>query len=191
MNGSFSVALVAQMAIAQFCSFASLLLLASAVHKLRGWARAQHAVHELTGLPKGLAGMAAIGIAAAELASGLGLWVPAVRLDAALLASLVWAGYLVFLLRAVMSGRRDLDCGCSFSSAHRPLGAFHVTRAAVLTGLSLLVALSAAVAPGAVPYDLSAAAVLTELLAGIALLVLYAALDQVMAVQPLRAGIQA
>jgi len=37
----------------------------------------------------------------------------------------------------------------------------------------------------------SAAGIATQLLAGLALLALYAALDQIMSLQPLRAGVQA
>jgi hypothetical protein len=146
-------------------------------------------VHELTGLPWTLAGIVAIGIAAAELTAGIGLWIPAARFNAALLAALVWGSYFAYLLRAVIAGHSDVDCGCGFSSAHRPLGAFELVRAAILTSLGLMVAVSAAAAPGAVAYDISVAAILTELLAGGALLALYAALDEVMSIQPLRAGV--
>jgi hypothetical protein len=64
-------------------------------------------------------------------------------------------------------------------------------RAALLALLGFVIALSAAIAPGALAYDVSMAAIATQVLAGAALLALYAALDQVMSLQPLRDGVQA
>ena len=191
MNGTVSALLVAQITVAQLASFASLLLFASALHKFKVLADAARAMHELTGLALPHARWAVAGIAAAELAAAAGLWIPAMRVDAALLAALVWGGYFGFLLRAVLAGRQDIDCGCSFSTAHRPLGAFQLWRAAMLTGLGLMIALSAAVAPGAVPDIVSVSATVTQVLAGLTLLALYVALDQIMGIQPLRTGVQA
>jgi hypothetical protein len=191
MNEAVSLTMVAQIAIAQLASFASLLLALAAVHKLSGHARATQAVQDLTGLPRTLAAPAASAIAAAELAAAAGLWIAPLRFDAALLAALIWSGYFVFLLQAVAAGRSDVDCGCSFGAAHRPLGLFQMLRAAMLALLGFVIALSAAIAPGALAYDVSMAAIATQLLAGAALLALYAALDQVMSLQPLRAGVQA
>jgi len=149
MTGTFSLTVVVQIAIAQFASFASLLLLVSALHKFSERARAVRAVRELTGLPVGLAGAAMLGIAAGEFLAAIGLCIVPVRLDAAVLAALIWSGYFVFLLQAMAAGRRDVDCGCSFGLSHRPLGLFQIVRAAILALLALLVALSAAIAPGA------------------------------------------
>ena len=191
MNEALSLTVVAQIAIAQLASFASLLLFAAAAHKLSNLERAAQAVHDLTGLQEPLARFAAIGLAAAEFAASIGLWLAPLRFAAALLAALIWSGYFLFLLQAVATGRRDVDCGCSFGSAHRPLGLFQLLRTALLALLGLVVALSAAVAPGSLPYDVSAAAIATQVLAGVALLALYAALDQVMTQPPLRAGIAA
>jgi methylamine utilization protein MauE len=191
MNEALSVTVVVQIAIAQLASFASLLLFAAAAHKLGNLTRTAQAVHELTGLQQPLARFAAIALAAAELSASVGLWLSPLRFDAALLAALIWSGYFVFLLQAVATGRRDIDCGCSFGEARRPLGLFQLLRAALLALLGLVVALSAAVAPGSLAYDVSAAAITTQVLAGVGLLALYAALDQVMTQQPLRAGIAA
>ncbi len=191
MTEALSLTVVVQIAIAQFAAFASLLLLAAALHKLSGLARAVRAVQDLTGLAGSPARFAAIGVSVAELAASIGLWIAPVRFYAALLAALIWSGYFVFLLQAVAAGRSEVDCGCSFGGAHRPLGLFQMLRAAVLALLGLGVALSAAIAPGSVAYDVSAAAIATQLLAGLALLALYAALDQVVTQPPLRAGVVA
>ncbi len=190
MNEAASLTMVAQIAIAQLASFASFLLALAALHKLIDRERAAHAIRELTGLPPALAVPAARAVAAAELLAATGLWIAPLRFEAALLAALIWSGYFVFLLQAVAAGRSDIDCGCSFASAHRPLGLFQMLRAALLALLGFAIALSAAIAPGALAYDVSPAAIATQLLAGAALLALYAALDQVMSLQPLRAGVQ-
>ena len=189
MMPSVSLTLVAQLAIAQLGAFVSLLLLASGVHKLRGRERAAQAVTQLTGLPAGRAGVLAVLLGLLEIAAGVGLWVAPLRVDAALLAVLLWSGYFVFLVQAVASGARAVDCGCSFASGHAEIDLFAVLRAGALALLAMLVACSAGVAPGAVPYEAGAAAVGTEVLAGLGLLALYIALDQVMALKPLRPGI--
>jgi hypothetical protein len=190
MNETASLTVVTQIAIAQLASFASLLLALAALHKLYNRARAAQAVQDLTGLPQRLAAPAASAVAAGELLAAIGLWIAPLRFDAALLAALIWSGYFVFLLQAVAAGRSDVDCGCSFASAHRPLGLFQMLRAALLALLGFVIALSAAIAPGALAYDVSLAAIATQLLAGAGLLALYASVDQVISLGPLRAGVQ-
>jgi hypothetical protein len=61
------------------------------------------------------------------------------------------------------------------------LGSFHVARNAVLAGLALLIAWVSA-SSGSVSAQVS------QVLGAIALLALYGACDQVMALQPLRTG---
>ena len=166
MNEAASLTMVAQIAIAQLASFASLLLAVASLHKLYDYTRAAQAVQDLTGLARTLAVPAALGIAAAEFVAAIGLWIAPLRFDAALLAALIWSGYFVFLLQAVAAGRSDIDCGCSFATAHRPLGLFQMLRAALLALLGFVIALSAAIAPGALAYDASMAAIATQVLAG-------------------------
>ena len=89
-------------------------------------------------------------------------------------------GYLWLILRAIAQGRRDADCGCSFGAGQRPLGAYHVARNAGLTGAALLVAAGAASATGPV--------IASQILAALALLALYGALDEVMSLTAPRAG---
>src|ERR1700689_3137253 len=105
MAEAVSLTVVAQIAIAQLASFASILLAGAALHKHIDRARAAHAVQDLTALPRSLAGPAAIGIAAAELVAAIGLWIAPLRFDAALLGALISSGYFVFLLQAVAAGR--------------------------------------------------------------------------------------
>lgn len=183
MTTAASMLGVVQSLIAQLAAFQAALLLASGVHKLIGRDRAQVVVHEFAGVPRRLAGFAAVVIAVVEVLAGSLLWTPSCRAVGAALATLIWGGYLFLILRAIARGRRDLDCGCTFGGAvQRPLGAFQVTRNVGLTGLALLVAAgSAANGAGWVSGP--------QILAAFALLALYGALDQVMGLMPPRSGV--
>ncbi len=180
MANGISMPEVARLLICQLGAFLALLLAASAVHKGTRWAHTKRVVQEFAGVPRSAAPVAAGAAALAELLAALLLFVPAFRRTGALLAALIWSTYLALMLRAVVRGRRDVDCGCSFGPTRHPLGAFDVARNAVLVAFALLVAVSAASGAQAV----SAA----QALAACALLALYGALDQVMALQPLRRG---
>jgi hypothetical protein len=164
---------------AQLAAFLALLLAAAAVHK---WMRSAHlrtAVQELAGVPRAAAAWAVMAAALGEALAAAMLFVPAYRAAGAVLAALMWGGYLALILRAIAAGRRDVDCGCSFGRTRHPLGVFEAARNVVLVAMALLVAASAGGAP---PLAAS------QLLAACAFLALYGALDQVMALQPLRRG---
>jgi hypothetical protein len=170
---------------AQLAAFVAVLLAVSAGHKVVKWSYSRNVVREFAGLPHHVATAALAAAALGEAVAGVLLLLPGahLRMIGASLAAAIWAAYLVFILRAVLQGRREVDCGCSFGSGaganHRPLGAFQIGRNAVLLGLAILVAASAR---GAVPVQGS------QLLAACALLALYGALDQVMALAPMRSG---
>jgi hypothetical protein len=169
-------ALVAQLAI-----FQTLLLTASAVHKAVKWSYSKGVVQQFIGVPRAAAA-SALGFAiAAELVAAALLTVPGYRAAGALLAALIWAVYLAFIFRAIFRNRRDIDCGCSFGPTSRPLGSFQVARNAVLAGLALFIAGVSATGGGVAVLG-------SQVLGGIALLALYGALDQVMALRPLRGG---
>ena len=78
-------------------------------------------------------------------------------------------------------GRREVDCGCTFGDTHRQLGAYQVARNAVLAASAVLVAAVSAL------YGVSSIGA-EQFLAAAALLALYGALDQAMALQAPRAG---
>jgi hypothetical protein len=181
MTGAASMLGIFQSLFIQFAAFESVLLLASGVHKLLRRARTQRAVRELAGVPRHFAPFAAVIVAMAELLASLLLWTPSYRLMGGTLAVLIWSGYLALILRAIARGRRDVDCGCTFGAAQRPLGAYHVARNAVLTGVAVLVA-------GGSAAGVSGPAVASQVLAALVLFALYGALDQVMALMPPRNG---
>lgn len=171
---------VARLLAAQLAAFLAMLLLASAAHKGVRFAHARKAVREFAGVPRSASAAVASAAAVGELLAAAALLVPAYRLAGASLAVLIWGAYLALILRAIGQGRRDADCGCSFAAKPHPLGAFEVARNAILVAFAVLVGVSAA--SGAVPVAAS------QVLAACALLALYGALEQVMAVRPLRRG---
>jgi hypothetical protein len=179
--GEVSVAASIQALMAQLAMFEALLLAASAVHKAARWSESRAVVRQFAGVPASLAASALATAVVAELSAGALLVDPAHRAMGAMLAAVIWAGYLLLIVRAILQGRRDVDCGCSFGPASRPLGAYPVARNALLAGAALLIAWVSATSG-------SVAAQASQVLGGIALLALYGALDQVMALRPLRSG---
>jgi hypothetical protein len=175
-----TVSAVMQTLTTQFAVFQALLLIASAAHKAVKWSYSEAAVRQFAGVPSALTAAALAGVIVSELVAGVLLVVPAYREAGAALGGLIWTAYLVLILRAIVQGRRDVACGCSFGPG-RPLGSFQVARNAVLLGLAVFVAMGSALMGGIRIQG-------SQALAACALLALYAALDQVMALQPLRSG---
>jgi hypothetical protein len=181
MMSDISMAAAIQVLSAQFAAFQALLLAASAIHKALRWRHSWSVVRQFAGAPASLTSASLAIAVACELTAAVLLIVPSLRAAGAMLAALIWAAYLVLILRAIWQDRRHVDCGCSFGSTSGPLGFFQVTRNAVLTGLALLIA-AVSVLRGGVSIEGS------QLLGACALMALYGALDQVMALQPLRSG---
>jgi hypothetical protein len=169
-----------QLLIAQLAIFQALLLAVSAVHKSLKWSHSQGVVRQFAGVPRSLAASALLIVIVGELVAAVLSIVPAYRGAGAMLAALLWTLYLALIVRAIIQGRRNVDCGCSFGPAARPLGSFQVARNTVLAGIAWFIAWAAM--KGGVPAQNS------QWLGGIAYLALYGALDQVMALQPLRSG---
>ena len=170
-----------QVLAAQLAVFQALLLAASAVHKAAAWSRSLAVMRQFGGVPRSLSSTALGTVIASEFVAALMLLIPAYRTAGAILAAALWTVYLGLILRAILQNRRDLECGCSFGPSSRPLGAFQLLRNAVLTAMAVGIAGMSVVA-GGVSVELS------QVLGGVALLALYGALDQVMALQPLRSG---
>jgi hypothetical protein len=172
---------VMQWLVAQLAVFLAALLLVTGLHKLARRERTESVVREFAGVTQRLAPLAVLGAGAGELLCGVLLWWAPLRWVGATLAAMLWSVYLALILRAIAQGRRDVDCGCTFGAAERPLGSYAVARNAALTGLALLVAASSA---QSVPATAGAA----QSLAACTLVALYAALDQVMALAAPRRG---
>jgi hypothetical protein len=165
---------------AQAAMFLAILLLATAFHKVKRWHTARISAGELLGLSKHLTLAAAAGAVAVEVLAAILLFVPAYRLTGVLMTVVMWSGYTVLLVRARAQGR-SIDCGCSFGEARHTLGLFEIHRNLVLIVLAMLVAWSCA-SCGSIPATPS------QMIAACAMLALYAAIDQVLALPPLRSG---
>lgn len=162
---------------AQAGAFLALLLAASSLHKFLLGARARQAARDLSGVPASVAPAAVVVVAIAEMAAAIQLLAPGHRAAGAILCAAIYLVYLLLIVRAIVAGRRDIDCGCSFGAAHRPLGWFDVARN------SLLVMLAVFVGAGG-----EAAMPMSQLLGAGALLALYGALDALRSVRPMRRG---
>ncbi len=154
-------------------AFLAALLIASALHKAVDRRRMSASVAALVGGGGGPAhGLAMLGLAGGvELACGLALLAPPTRPLGAVAAATLWSLYLLLILRALAAGRRGLDCGCAFGRKTAPLGYAEVVRNLTLILLGLMVAGFAG------PYAVG----VLEILAGLGLLVLYVAVEQVTA----------
>ena len=164
--------------------FLAVLLVAAAIDKVVRWEHTKSVVHRFAGVRQALTGTFSAAVVVWEFSAAGALLLPQIRLAGAAAAALLWCIYLGRLVRAVVSNRREVDCGCSFGTqiagAHRSLGAFEIVRNAALVSLACLVAAVSAL------DSIEVAA--SQVLAAFVLLALYAALDQVMSLQPLRRG---
>jgi methylamine utilization protein MauE len=170
---------VAQLLVEQCAVFLALLMGASAIHKIARWGRTLGAAREFVGVPAGAAAYTVVAACVIESLAAALLMAPSYRETGARLATVVLGLYLGLILRAIVLGRRDVDCGCSFGAPRRILGAFEVGRNTLLLILAALVALAG---------GSSAPASASEVLAAVAFLTLYGALDQVMGLEPMRKG---
>ena len=174
--GAFDVAGVL---LAQVGAFLAVLLIASAIHKAFSWRRTRSVVEDFGGVPRRAASAAALAACAIEALAGALLILPDHRCAGAALASAILGFYLALIARAVALNHGVVDCGCSFGGGSRNLGRFEIVRNAVLLTAALLVLTCA---------DASATMAPSQLLAACALLALYGAIDQLMALHPMRQG---
>jgi Methylamine utilisation protein MauE len=179
--GETSLVGAVQSLTAQMAAFQAFLLAAAAVHKAARWTHSLTVVQQFAGVPGTLAASSLGAATAAELAAGALLLVPAYRATGAVLAALLWTLYVALIIRAVVQGRRDVDCGCGFGPTSRPLGRFQIVRNVMLAALAVCIAWVSA-------FHGAAAIQGTFVVGGLGLLALYGALDQVMALRPLRSG---
>ncbi len=172
-----SLLTVSQQLLTQLGLFAAFLLILSSGHKWLQPLRMRAAVQKLTGVRRfASAGVAVVSLC--EFCAGVLLLVPGTRHAGAILALLIWSAYFLLIARAWASGHRDLDCGCSFGSIHQRLGVFPLVRNVSLVGIGLALV--------GYPTSFSDSLTAERILVASALLALYAALDQVMALQPIR-----
>lgn len=167
------------MLLAQIAAFLAVLLIASAVHKAFGWRRTRAVVRDFGGVPRRAASAVALAVCTIEVLAGALLILPDHRRAGAAFATAILGLYLALIVRAVAVDRGVVDCGCSFGGGSRSLGKFEIVRNAVLLTAALLLLAGA---------DGIATMAPSQLLAACALLALYGAVDQLMALQPMRQG---
>jgi uncharacterized membrane protein YphA (DoxX/SURF4 family) len=165
--------------LAQVAAFLAVLLIASAIHKTFGWRRTRAVVQDFGGVPRRAASAVALAVCAIEALAGALLILPDHRRAGAAFATVILGIYLALIARAVAVDRGVVDCGCSFGGGSRSLGKFEIVRNAVLLAAALLLLAAA---------DGIATMAPSQLLAACALLALYGAVDQLMALQPMRQG---
>lgn len=165
---------------AQLAAFIGLLLAASALHKWSRWQQTLRVVREFAGVPRAAAPAAALGAALAESIAAVLMFAPSSRALGALLAASIWTGYLALIVRSLLAGRREVECGCSFGAKQHALGGFEVARNVVLSVMALGVAV--------VSLREGPAVAASQLLGAVAMLALYLALDQLRGLQPMRRG---
>jgi uncharacterized membrane protein YphA (DoxX/SURF4 family) len=165
--------------LAQIAAFLAVLLIASAIHKTFGWRRTRAVVQDFGGVPRRAASAVALAVCAIEALAGALLILPDHRRAGAAFATVILGIYLALIARAVAVDRGVVDCGCSFGGGSRSLGKFEIVRNAVLLTAALLLLAGA---------DGIATMAPSQLLAACALLALYGAVDQLMALQPMRQG---
>ena len=165
--------------LAQIAAFLAVLFIASVIHTAFSWRRTRTVVEDFAGVPRQAASAAAFAACAIEALAGALLMLPDHRRAGAALAAAILGVYLVLIARAVALNRGGVDCGCSFGAGSRNLGKYEIVRNAVLLTIALLLLAYA---------DAIASIAPSQLLAACALLALYGAGDQLMALQPMRRG---
>jgi len=128
----------------------TLLLAGAALAKLRDVRGFAAAVAGYRLLPAALAGPAAAGFVAVELALAAGLWLGPLRSASALGAAALLTLYGVAIAVNLARGRRDIDCGCGGPLGRQTLSEALVLRNLVLAGAAL--ACSLPVAPRALAW---------------------------------------
>lgn len=120
--------------------FLTLLLGASALHKVLARERLGPVTARLVGVPLPLGTVLLALAATVEVLAALALLIPALQLGGALGAAGLWSVYGLALLR---HRGKVLDCGCDFAAREVPVGAFAIARPALLAALAALVAAAA------------------------------------------------
>ena len=148
----------------------ALVLAQAALVKAKRRERMHKVMQEFVGVSPGWAPAAYAAAVTIELAACAALiWSPTRQTGAAVAAAL-WAIYTGLLLRAVLAGRGQVDCGCDAALPGRQLDVMYVVRAALLMLSAALVACS--------PPAVGALHHLLDLFAGGTLFVLYSAWNQ-------------
>jgi len=161
------------------CALAlAVILTSAAVHKLRTPARFARQLDDYALLPQALLAPLTRAIPLLEAALALGLVLPAWRNVAALGAAALLALYALAMALSLWRGRGGIDCGCSGPGQMQPLRPALLLRNAGLIALALIAAQAPLPRPfGVLDWGL-------VLFAGSTLVLLYTAIDTLLANAP-------
>lgn len=159
----------------------AVLLIVAGIHKAFDRKRMIEVLREFAGLPARWAPLALVCVVSLELATGVALAWPSARFSGGMAAMFLWAGYAALLLRSVLAGERDVDCGCGFQTGREPIGYLYVTRAVALAGAAAVIVLAG---PGSAHGTLYW---LLDLVGGVAFYAVYFAVNSLLELRaPLR-----
>jgi len=161
------------------CALAlAVILVTAASHKLRAPRRFARQLDDYALLPQVLLTLFTRLIPLLESALALTLLLPATRTWAAFGTAALLAAYALAIAINLWRGRRDMDCGCSGPNQPQPLRPVLLLRNAGLVALALI----AAQPPLA--REMGAADLMLSILASATLLLLYTAIDTLLANAP-------
>jgi hypothetical protein len=137
----------------------ALLLISAGIHKAIDRTRMIHVLREFAGIPARWTQVALLCTVLLETGAGIALALPHARPSGALIATFLWVVYAALLLRTVLAGRRDVDCGCRLHAGSESIGNRDVLRTMALAAMAALIALtSRAGMPDAMHWLLNLAA---------------------------------
>lgn len=116
--------------------FCSMLLAASALHKLWARERLAGAAALLAGTPPAMGPVLLVGTGAIEGLASICLLLPDLRLVGSCAAASLWAGYAIALTRR---RGQTLDCGCDLAARAKRVTWVLIARPAALAALAALV----------------------------------------------------
>jgi len=161
------------------CALALAAILATAAsHKLRAPRRFARQLEDYALLPQALLAPFTRLIPLLEAVLALALLLPATRTWAAFGTAALLAAYALAIAINLWRGRRDMDCGCSGPNQSQPL------RPALLLRNAGLVALALIAAHTPLAREMGAADLMLSILASATLLLLYTAIDTLLANAP-------
>ena len=118
--------------------FVGLLLIISALHKVRHMDDFRRAVRGYELVPVSLEMVPVFALPVMEAVAGIGLLVPAMAPAAGLLAAGIFAVYGLLIAVSLFRGKLEIDCGCHFGQRESRLSFWMLPRNAVLALLALL-----------------------------------------------------
>ncbi|MFC7047642.1 MauE/DoxX family redox-associated membrane protein [Emcibacter nanhaiensis] len=118
--------------------FVGLLLIVSALHKVRHLDDFRRAVRGYELVPPALEVIPVLLLPLVEAVAGLGLLVPATAAMAGFLAAGMFVLYGLLIAVSLFRGKLEIDCGCHFGQRESRLSFWMLPRNAVLALLALL-----------------------------------------------------